>query len=505
MSSILAQIPLKYVHCCLQLLNNKILVLGYWLFKIICFETHQELKDIPSVDYIVDAVITPDERLFIITKTRGLVEFSLPGILYRKTHLLFSRIQCLKLLSCRETFLFNDKGKLMRFNLINSSFREFSEKHDNYISCIESSRNEELIFTTGDGKVLKKWDFFSQISLKSVKLEFKGCSLLVNEFLKSGFVGLENGSLSEFSIEDLSMIRSVSVQKSTISKIYRLRSGELITLSLDGFLHFPFNEKESIKVSENKLRSIIQLSDDRLVCSCDDGVVILSPPPKNIFFEKLDSISSNLKSILNSSSTKESQLASLLHYHLWKLPASTKYKRPKSTSLSYIFIPDIGSFQRFHKFKDISQGRKRIFDKKCLLDFVESKSKALKFRALLILFDNKLKLVGSFSNETNPLADFRFEEIKKDNRIFVMDQNSLLENLDFSGFAIAYFSNGYLHCHITKGEITTKSGYLSTLKVDGKIKSVIEIASDNTLVTSDGQIFVFTFENKKIVGFFQNF
>ena len=116
----------------------------------------------------------------------------------------------------------------------------------------------------------------------------------------------------------------------------------------------------------------------------------------------------------------------------------------------------------------------------------------------MTLFDRRLKLLGTVTDEDDPLSCFIVNEVRKDNWIFKMDQVFVLENTHFYKLATAHFNNGYLNCYILEGEPHVRSGFQATLKVDGAVKPVTAIGIDGMVFTSDGQTFKLNFRNDTI-------
>lgn len=237
MADIVVQRFVEFTSCC-QISSNQIIVLGSCLMKVYSLETYQEVKDIPCDDDNFDLLITPDEKMLFVATSSGLKQFSLPDITLLKVHEPQSKGYRLCLLKASNKIIFLDARDLLSIDLNSHEVTEFEESLSNSILAICSTSDEKFIFSSGFDENLTKWSSNSRKVVKSVNLESEGRSLFLKEDSNSLLIGMKNGTLSELLIENLLLIRRVSLHDDWITKIIRLSSGDLITCSGGGFIKF---------------------------------------------------------------------------------------------------------------------------------------------------------------------------------------------------------------------------------------------------------------------------
>ena len=516
MAKILRNLSLPDTKCCRELSGNRILLAGDRFIKIVSLETYQELRDIPFEDKIWDLIVTPDERSIFLVISKGLHEYSFPEFNLVKVHEPKSNGLYLAYLKSKNTVLFLDDSRLLSLDVSTSSVTEFKDRHKSYITSLASTKDEEFVFTTGNDNTLKKWNTNSLELIKSIDLVSDGKSLLVNEDSGTLLVGMANGSLAEYSLHDLSDVRTTEVHRGWITKIVRLSSADVMTCSYDGSICLPFRDNLKTKVSNRPLYSITELSDQTIACCCiNDGLKIISSPAKNhplvrksdpissgmdSIASTLDAISSSLDSIRNSTSEKKPQLFYLLQHHLTQLFCPAKYQTEKLTGLTISVLPDLKSIKRSHSFEGQSEGRKKILTQKYALEMISSKSVVPDSEAILTLFDRKMKFQGKVTNVESPLVDFKVQKMSKGKWIFAIDQDFLLNDTSSHRPATAHFKNGQMNCLTSEGYPLTRSDFQATLKIDGLVKNITAIGNDEMVITSDNNFYRLNFETNTIEG-----
>ena len=498
MDTIIASRDLNLFFKSIELSGKRILAIGFSLIKVFSLETYEEILDIPSQDQNCDLAISADQKLLFVVSNQGLKQFSLSDFSLVKTYDNFSYGHCLKIVEKLNSLIISDGKKLMGLDLSTFEMSDFTNQRATNVCCIEPTEDEQIFFTTGGNFTLEQWDMDSRAVVKAIDLESAGCSLLVNDDLRSVFVGMTNGWLSEFSFDGLSLIRTVSVHDDWVSSVIRLSSGILMTCSHDGYVNYPFTGKEPTQLSTWGIYSITQLSDNNIACSCHKGLKVILPPPDKLCFSRLESISSSIQSILKSSSAQEPQLIALLQHHLSQLLTQQKPQPERFTGLSLSLLPDLNYVQRSHQFEGSSEGRKRIFSSSYFLETARSGSMLSEDQARLTLFDRKLKLLGRTQTEKDPLADFKVKEIRKEKWVFTLSQEISLSSGALRGPATAHFSNGYLTCYIVEGNLAATSGFQAVVKVDEVVKEISSIESDYTVFTSDRRRYFMNFKTNRI-------
>ena len=493
----LADIPLSFTFCCTELNDKRILVTGTAFIKVFSLETYVLVADIPSDDYNWDSLMTPDNKNVFIATNKGLRQYSLPEFDLVKVHGPLSHGRCLHHLKSRTSILFNDRNRLLSLDLSTSIISRSTDQHGIYINSIASSPDEEFVFTTALDERLKQWRTDSLSVVKSVDLESVAKCLLVKNETGSILVGMHSGSISEYSINGLSYLRTVKVHKFWVSKIIQLSSGDVLTCSVDRTICLPFGDKIPIQVSEKEVISIVELRDKTIACCCSDGLKIVSPSMLDILLiARIDSISSSLESIRKSTSSQKPQLIALLQHHLVQLLNPVQHQPEKFTGLSLSLLPDLKSIQRSHCHTGSSEGRKRILTQNYLLEMIQAKSTISDSQAIQTFFDRKLKLLGKLKNNNDPLTSLKIEQMRRGKWVF-----SIHDQIDMNyieGLATVHFLNGYLNCYVSEGYLTHRLGSQTTLRINGVIKEVISIGNDGIVFTSDQQRYFMNLDTNTI-------
>lgn len=498
-------IPLNETFCCTELPDKQILVTGNKFIKVFSLETYQEMKNIPSKKTNYDSLMIADQKLIFVVTSCGLERYSYPDFLLVKVHYSKLSVRCFCYLKSKNKLLFNGDDDLFCFNLQTSTFFKFTSSDFNKIQRIASSSDEDFIFSIGLNRHLVKSTTDSFKKDKSVELFGGGTALLIKEDTGSIFVGTNSGKISEYSISDLSLIRTSRILGCWISKIIRLSSGDIMTCSENGFIFLPFKSDIPIINREGNKHSLTQLSDKTIACCDDKGVKILFLLDQDCsIMTTVESLSSNIESIRNSSSAKKPQLISLLQHHLIQLMTPVKHQPENFTGLTISLSPDLKYIQKSHCFEGSAEGRKQILTQKYFLEIESSKSLIPDSKAVLTLFDRKQKFEGKITNVKNPVDGFLIEKIRKSKWVLSMiNEIRLGKNLVY-GLATVKFLNGYLNCYALEGDVIIVSKFQSTLKVDGIVKKVSSIGYDGLVVTSDRKIYSLNFNTNTIEDFLKN-
>ena len=255
-----------------------------------------------------------------------------------------------------------------------------------------------------------------------------------------------------------------------------------MSCSLDGSVCLPYKNNLLMKVSDRQLYSITELRDNKIACCCYDGLKIipslLLQDPK--LFERMNSISSSLDSIRNSSSDQKTQLISLLQHHLAQLLTPVKHQPERLTGLALSLLPDLKSIQRSYSYEGSAVGRRKILTRNYCLELMSLKSTVPRSQAILNLFDRKLKLLGKVTDADDPTVDFKTQLMRRGKWVF-----SMLDQTGTRGPARVNFLNGYLDCFTYDGYLTDRSGFHPSLKVDEMLKTVVSVANHGIVLTTD--------------------
>ena len=488
------QIPLSRTLLCSEFSDKLILVTGSHFIKVLSLKTYKELNGISSEEINYESLVTPDEKSIFIATSRGLRQYSLSDLALVKVHRPLSNGFCLRYLNKKKKIIFSDVCRLLSLDLITCTVTMFHERHKSHILKIVSTSNEDFLFTTGYDRTLKQWRTDSLSLVKSVELESEGRSLLVKEKTDSILVGLRNGSLAEYSLEDLNLIRTVEVHHKLISRIIKLSSGDVVTCSSDGSICLPFQDNVQIKASEKEINSVTELSDKTIACCCEDGLrIIPSPVQDPLLSARIDSLSSSLQSIRKSTSDQKPQLISLLQHHLTQLLTPIQRQPEKFTGLALSLLPDLKSIQRNHLYEDSSEGRRKILTQSYVLETIGSNLAVSDLRVILTLFSRKLKLQGWTNKVDNPISSFRVEKVRRKKWVFSMHDQTKI-----SGRARVNFINGYLDCYTFDGYIIDRSGFQITLAVDGVVNKIVSVGTDGMVVTADRRSYFLNLKTNRI-------
>ena len=500
MANVLKHLPLPRTLFCIELSGRRVLVTGDKFIKVLSLDTYEEIQDIPSDSYNWSSLVISDKNMIFVSSSSGLYQYSLTDLGLVKVHGPSSDGCCLLYLKSKNTVLFNDRSNLLSLSLDNSTVTKLEASHNNNnIFTIVATRGEEFIFTTGGDNTLKQWDTASWGLIKSVDLESYGMSLVVKEKTGTVLVGMGDGSLAEYTLRRFSFVRREKVHKEQIAKIIQMSSGYVATCSDDGNVCFGFRENLLVKVSNQEIYSITELSDKSIACCGEDGLKVISSPIKDPqLFARINSISSSLDSIRNSSSDQKTQLISLLQHHLAQLLTPVQHQPDKFTGLALTLLPDLKSIQRSYCFEGQPEGRRRVLTQNYSLEMMSSNSTISEPQAILSLFDRKLRLFGKITNIEDPSLDFKVEQMKRGKWVFSMHDKNVTYQTSISGPARVNFFNGYLDCYTTEGQLMDRSGFQTTLKVDGVIKEVSSVSTDGVAVTSDRKSYRLNLETNTI-------
>ena len=281
MTKVFNHFQIGKTNCCSELKDARILVTGPSLIKVFSLVDHEEIKDIPNEDENFESLFIADEDAFFVASDKGLKQFSLPNFALTKVHEPGSIVRCVAFLQSKNAVLFSDGQRLLSLDLSTSHVREFDGKHGEDILSIAVSPDEKSVFTTGSDQTLKKWDAGSSGLLSSTDLQSQGRTLYVQEHTHSLFVGLESGRLEEFSLEDLSGLKTITYDGEGITRVVRLSSGGTLASSDAGNVYFPFRNNVPIKICDQKINWISEISDESIGCCSEDGFRIFAFLPED--------------------------------------------------------------------------------------------------------------------------------------------------------------------------------------------------------------------------------
>lgn len=489
----------KCVRSCVTLSDERLIYAGHDFIELYSLELKKVVKSIFINLDCRNILVSPDEQFLFLATNSGLKQFSLLDLLYLRTHRPSSNVQCIAILNIKNRILFNDNERVICLDLYRVSLIDFIGHKKGYIQSIASTNDETFFFTTGTDNTLKRWCTHPWRVINSIQLSYSGCSLFVNEEAKSILVGMGDGKIAAYSIHDLCHLNTISLHNNSVTKIIRLRFGNLVTCSHDGDIKFPYSSKKSIDASKNWIYSIAQLNNNSLACACQDGLKIVQLPSfKNDCDDIIDSIKSNMFSISISAAPRKPQLISLLQHHLSQLISKTSFDPIGFSGRVVSFLPDFNSLERSNFVNGNLEGRKKTFTK-----FYSHSLNIIKFKSvfsddLLFHFQRKLRLLGTATNNEDPLNGFKIKQVRKGKWIFTMDQETILDKNDIFGPASAVFSNGSLKCYISDGELVMKKDFQIKLEVNGEVMDVHSVGNDDLVITSQQKLFKLNFKTYRI-------
>lgn len=487
-------ISLTGVRSCLNYNPTSTIVLGTKFIKLFCLGAKVEICETSAGHRNFDMALSKDKRFLFVTTDEGVKKFLSYNLAYVDTVSDLGSVKSIHLLSKHECFLIADDRRIVRFDMDFLSQGILEDEHEDSISSISSTFDEDLFFSTGADKILKKWNAKTWKVESSVELSSPGCSLLVLEGRKSVLVGMENGSISEYSIDELSLLKTYKVHMDCVTKMILLPNNQVISSSHDGYLRFLSNETKPTKITNGWIYSLTLLDDNRLVFSCgDDGIKVL-PVPKNPCDELIESISSNLKSISSSTSPREPQLISLLQHHLAQLMNKVRVLPEKFTGLSISLFPEIGSLHRSHFHRGSPEGKTRILNRDYLLEMSTPKSNLPDPEATIHLFKRQILIMGTLTNKADPLSGFKVQQIRKRNWVFRLATETPLSETDLTGPATVDFVNGSLTCFVVEGQPLSKNDFQAKLKLKGEEIELSSVGMDGLMLSSKGKMFKVYFQ-----------
>lgn len=495
----LTGLPLTATFFCKEIVDKKILVIGKHFIKIFSLKTLQEISSIVTEDENRNFLLIPENGIFSIMTEKTLLTFSLKDFtVLQKERFLIPR-QYYYHFRTTQRIIFREDSKVFSLELNTLARIELDHRYFNNLVGMDTTSCEKNAFLIGSDRTLRKWEPNFRGVMISVSLESTGRSLLVKENTGTVFVGMKNGALSEFSLHNISLIRTLRLHTNSIQRVIKSSFGEVMTCSKDGFVSFPYRNSAPIKFSDKEIYSISELSDKRIACCCDDGLKIKTLSfCDNSSFTTMSSIISSLNSIINSSSSQKSQLISLLQHHLIQLVAQVEHQPEKFSGLSLSLLPDLKSIQRSHYFEGSPHGKTRVLTQKYVLEMMSSKSVTSDSLATFTLFNRKFKVFGRITDAKNPMNNFQLEKVIKGKWLFSMQNQIFSLNSIIYGLVTVHFLNGYVNCYILDGEIINKSEFQNTIKVDGIVKKVSAIGDDGLIVTSDRRLYCVNFETNMV-------
>lgn len=424
--------------------------------------------------YNSEAAVTNDKRLLIIASNNGIVQYSLPDLIILKEFKIGLHCCHLTILNSKNYLVFNKRNTLHFLSLRNMTLSPTKGKHKykSSITCIKSMLDESCFFTTGTDKILKKWTFFHLKVAHSARIGSTCSFLSVNEDSKSLFVGMISGIVFEYTTNNLLILRKIEfVRNEPVKNIIRLMTGDYIACFEDGNIKFLTKDINPIKVCDQQLIFITQLSNEAIAFNCYNGFKIVRIFTDEFSTQNHDFFSHILKSIPSSSSlAKVTECPNFNH----KI-ASSRY-----SSLVVSVVRGLEGVQRSQMWCRYWVGRRKVMTRDYVFETVGGVPDGL---SSLYFFDRGMRLVGRCLSEDNPLLDFRVKEIKRGKWTFALSNDTSIESLPNPTRSTSYFKNGYLECFTVEGQLTTKSEESATLKIRDRLTRVLSIASNGLVVS----------------------
>ena len=207
------------VLSCTELGDKRILVTGNNLIKLYSQETKQEIKDIASENENWDSLVIRDKKMVFISTNKGLHQYSLPEFTLVKVHVPTSYGLGLAYLKSKSTVIFKDRSDLLTLNLATSTVAKIKKEHIGYIFRFVLTKDEKFLLTSGGDRTFKQWSTDSWSLVKSVTLSSSGISMMFRDETGTILISMADGSLAEYSLKDLSLVRTVKVHSNWIRKI----------------------------------------------------------------------------------------------------------------------------------------------------------------------------------------------------------------------------------------------------------------------------------------------
>lgn len=473
-------------------------------------------------------LVSFNERYLMIILSEGVRAYTFPDFCPMETTQVFSDFEGLAKFSSKKFFVFDEKDEQANRNLkiFFFDFLKFFNRSCNFE--IGMNPDGRFVFTIGEDNTLNKWCTIRWSVVKKVSLPSRGACLIISKERKSVLVGMENGQISEVSIDDLSILRTVKEHRGSVTRIIETQSKELISCSQDGCVRFVFAKKKPLRVSKKGIASMAVLEDGRVACVCDDKVRVISiasdvkpihssvdsseasikaalinEDSKRLLSdekcrEMIDSFSKSLESIRSSSSALKPQLIDLLRHYLCQLEDRLKPQPSGFTGLSLSLCSSLATIRRSHLVLGCPENRVRTITKDCSIDLSACTPDSSTSKAKIHLFDRKLLVFGSIDKSKSVTDSFKIKEVRRGNWIFKMSPEISLPESQISGSAEVELANGTLHCYIIDGQPLAKDDFQSTLLVDGIVKKVIAVGFNGVVVTSEGKTYAIDFKRNKI-------
>lgn len=474
-------------------------------------------------------ILIDDKKTLFVVSDLGLSLYSIPVLKIITTCFLKNNYKFIACLNKKKRIILPTSNSIFCFRNDLKTFSEIKNEKFSEILFIDSSLDESLVIAINDKNELMKLncDTFNIENMITLSKDIK--SMCIWNERNSVIVTQNKNQAFEYSLNDLKVIRSVSItdyinypnicfsspiviiSKHSFANAFENGYGQKIIFPFSGITIRDSNEENIYSMFCNKSKNLI-------VCSLYTCIRIYRLPleleislkdtiiePKKI---KLNEFSSIVKpkedkkipeispSLNDKSKTKLNYVCSVLN------PLFKGHSKVQRISEAFKLI--LKSFLKWTRntySKPPKSKQNYLLTNKLLIKLPSKKeSKANCFRACVFFFDRKLKLVGETSSRSEPLSNFKINEIWKGNKKWTLLEETIFGGNEIKGYAIMNFANGWLKCYIWEGEVVKHANFKMLMFFDRIEREVIGVLNDDTVVTKGNLLFSLDFEKNKIRG-----
>ena len=464
-----------FVMSCIQANENSLIVNGDGFVYNFEIDTCEYISSVRTYAKTAHCELSLSKNSVMVSTEDGICIFSLPNLEIEKRIIMKEGVRPLLLLKNHNKFLLGNDCLLKSYNPFLDLITTFKTGHKGLIQAIAATSDEQVIFTTGYDQQVLRWNPINLEHNCQASIEEDCNTIAVHPSDQSIFVGTRSGKLVELSVNDLSIIRKISVHNRFLNKALFLKGGLLATCSKDGLVKFVDSDFVPLKVVRNEVINMTQLSDGRFALACgEEGVQIMTGMP-----ELGDSIMLNLvkkaNEIRKSSSDRLEIYIELVRKSLIDLinlksspsffKGTLKEVQLFGKCISANFIDEgifKGNFVNGRK-----EGRIKEINKNYILERDYQNGKLSSEKAKMYLSDLRLWAEGTLSIDSrNPLKDLKVELIRKGKVVWEFEQVQKIKDNIIRGKALIRFSNGVLYASTINGEIWINRENKCELMVD---------------------------------------
>ena len=183
--------PFKSVLSLRVVDDSEIAILGPKYIKLFSLPANRETKHVELADENRKCALTPDRKIFLVSTSKGVKKLSFPQLELIEQYCSDSDVNVLSLIIQSNSLLLSINEKVLQLNLNDGSAKDLDGNHEGGVLCIEADPNEKFFLSSGEDRILKKWDTVSRKVQKSVELSSPASTMIISHDSKSILAGLK--------------------------------------------------------------------------------------------------------------------------------------------------------------------------------------------------------------------------------------------------------------------------------------------------------------------------